>query len=116
MKDNIMAKVTRTYSNRTLQAIKIFASQIRIARKKHHWSVAELAERVGTTRPTIQQIEQGNPATGLGLYFEAANILGILLFEANEHQMTVIQKNLDMSLSLLPKRIDKDRSEVFDDF
>ena len=111
-----MAKVTRTYSNRTLQAMKIFASQIRLARKEHRWSIAELAERVGTTRPTIAQIELGNPATGLGLYFEAANILGIPLFEADEHEMTAIQKKLDMALSLLPRRIDKDRDEVFDDF
>jgi len=111
-----MAKVTRTYSNRTLQVIKIFASQIRLARKTHKWSIAELAERVGTTRPTIQQIEQGNPATALGLYFEAANILGIPLFDTDANQMTALQKQLDMSLSLLPKRIDKNRSEVFDDF
>jgi transcriptional regulator with XRE-family HTH domain len=111
-----MAKVTRTYSNRTLQAMKIFASQIRLARKEHRWSIAELAERVGTTRPTIQQIEQGNPATGLGLYFEVANILGIPLFDTDANQMTAIQKQLDMSLSLLPKRIDKDRKGVFDDF
>ena len=111
-----MAKVTRTYSTRTLQAMKIFASQICIARKEHQWSVAELAERVGTTRPTIQQIEQGNPATGLGLYFEAANILGVPLYEAENPQMTAIQKKLDRSLTLLPKRIDKDRGEVFDDF
>ncbi len=111
-----MAKVTRTYSSRTLQAMKIFASLIRIARKEQRWSAAELAERIGTTRPTIQQIEQGNPATGMGLYFEAANILGVSLFEADEHQMTAIQKNLDMSLALLPKRIDKDHDEVFDDF
>ncbi len=111
-----MAKVTRTYSNQTLQVVKIFASQIRLARKEHKWSIAELAERVGTTRPTIQQIEQGNPATGLGLYLEAANILGIPLFHTDANRMTAIQKHLDMSLSLLPKRIDKDRAEVFDDF
>jgi transcriptional regulator with XRE-family HTH domain len=111
-----MAKVTRTYSNRTLQAMKIFAAQIRLSRKEHRWSIAELAERVGTTRPTIQKIEQGNPATGLGLYFEAASILGIPLFDTDANQMTAIQNRLDMTLSLLPKRIDKDRSEVFDDF
>ncbi len=111
-----MAKITRTYSNRTLQAMKIFASQIRLARKEHKWSTTELAERVGTSRPTILQIEQANPTTGLGLYFEAANLLGISLFEPDANEMTAIQKNLDMKLSLLPKRIDKDRSEVFDDF
>ena len=96
--------------------MKIFAAQIRLARKEHRWSIAELAERVGTTRPTIQKIEQGNPATGLCLYFEAASILGIPLFDTDANQMTAIQNRLDMTLSLLPKRIDKDRSEVFDDF
>lgn len=111
-----MAKSTRTYSSRTLQSIKIFALQIQAARKQQGWSEAELAERAGTTRPTIRQIEKGNPATSLGLYFEVATLLGIPLYDADSQKLTGIQNNLELQIALLPKRIDKDRGEVFDDF
>jgi transcriptional regulator with XRE-family HTH domain len=111
-----MAKTSRTYSKQTLQAIKVFATQIKVSRKKHRWSVAELAERAGSTRPTIRRIEQGSPASELGLYFEVATLLGIPLFDADSQKLTAIQDNLNLQLAVLPKRIDKDRGEVFDDF
>lgn len=111
-----MAKTRRIYSNQTLQALKAFASQIKLARKKHRWSEAELAERAGTSRPTIRGIEEGNPGTAIGLYFEIATLLGIPLFGEDSESLKTIQKNLDMELALLPKRIDKESREVFDEF
>ncbi len=111
-----MSKNSRVYSNQTLRAIKLFSTQIKVARKKHRWSEAELAERAGTTRPTIRRIEEGNPSSELGLYFEIATLLGIPLFHVDGQKLTTIQDNLNMQLALLPKRIDTDRSEVFDDF
>ncbi|MBW2940368.1 hypothetical protein [Zhongshania aquimaris] len=42
-----MAKLKRSYSNRAMQALKVFALQIQVARKQRGWSEAELAERVG---------------------------------------------------------------------
>ena len=111
-----MAKTSRTYSSQTLQAIKVFATQIQIARKKHRWSEAELAERAGTTRPTIRRIEQGSPSTELGLYFEIANLLGIPLFDADNQRLSAIQGNLNLQLAVLPKRVSADNSEIFDDF
>ena len=111
-----MGRNSRTYSSQTLQAIKIFASQIKVARKKRRWSEAELAERAGTTRPTIRRIEQGSPTTELGLYFEIALLLGVCLFEEDSEKLAAIQDNLNLQLVLLPKRIDAESKEVFDDF
>ncbi|MEX0618621.1 MAG: helix-turn-helix domain-containing protein [Pseudohongiellaceae bacterium] len=111
-----MAKTARTYSNRTLQAIRVLATQIQLARKQHRWTEAELAERAGASRSTIRMIEDGNPATGLGLYFEVATLLGISLYDADSQKLTDIQHTLDLKLALLPSRIDKHRGEVFDDF
>ena len=106
----------RVYSSATRQALKLFASQIRVARKKRNWSEAELAKRAGTTRPTIRKIEQGNPGTEIGLYFEVATLLGIFLYTPNSMRLVQEQQKLDLELSLLPKRIDQDDDEVFDDF
>jgi transcriptional regulator with XRE-family HTH domain len=111
-----MGRNTRSYSTTTRQALKLFATQVKIARKKHRWSEAELAERAGTTRPTIRKVEQGSPTTEIGLYFEIAGLLGIPLFTTDSTQMTGIQNTLDLQLSLLPKRINTDSGEVFDDF
>lgn len=114
--DLTMGRIKRNYSNHTLKATKLFAAQIKLARKKHHWSETELAERAGISRPTVRNIEQGNPATELGLYFEVATLLGVTLFHEDSSKLTAIQKDLDLQLALLPKRIDSDTSEVFDDF
>ncbi len=111
-----MGRNSRTYSNHTLKAIKLFAAQIKLARKKQRWSEMELAERAGTSRSTIRQIEKGSPATELGLYFEIASLLGIALFDADDNNLNTLQDKLDLQLALLPKRIDAESSEVFDDF
>ncbi|MEZ5528675.1 MAG: helix-turn-helix domain-containing protein [Porticoccaceae bacterium] len=111
-----MPRHKRNYSKRSLQAMKVFAKQIQIARKEHRWTEAELAERAGTTRPTIRQIEKGSPSTGLGLYFEVATLLGIPLFATDERNLTALESSLDMRATLLPRRIDKEEEEVFDDF
>jgi transcriptional regulator with XRE-family HTH domain len=111
-----MGKKIRTYSDNTLQAIKLLASLIKAARKRKGWSESDLAERCGATRPTIRKIEQGSPATEIGLYFEIASILGIPLFTNDAHELKAMRKRVDLELSVLPQRIRKDTKEVFDDF
>jgi transcriptional regulator with XRE-family HTH domain len=111
-----MGKKLRTYSDNTLRAIKLLASLIKAARKRKGWNETDLAERCGATRPTIRKIEQGSPATEIGLYFEVANILGISLFTEDPHELTAIQERVNLELSVLPQRIRKDTKDVFDDF
>ena len=96
--------------------MQVLARQIQIARKQRRWSEAELAERAGTTRPTIREIEKGNASTSLGLYFEVATLLGIPLFAESEQGLDTLQERLGRETALLPKRIDRQTSDVFDDF
>lgn len=112
-----MGKIqNRTYSRYAMQAMQVFSELIKTARKKQRWSEAELAERAGISRLTVRKIEQGNPGTELGLYFEVAALLGIPLFAADSNKLTAIAHELEMQLALLPKRIDKESDEVFDEF
>ncbi len=111
-----MGKKTRNYSNQTLRAIGLLANLIQSARKRKGWSESDLAERCGATRPTIRRIEQGNPATEIGLYFEIANLLDIPLFSDDPRQIRAMEKKLDLELSVLPQRIRKGTKEVFDEF
>lgn len=112
-----MGKVQkRIYSRHAMQAMQLLAALIKTARKKQRWSEAELAERAGISRLTVRKIEQGNPGTELGLYFEAATLLGIPLFATDSNKLTAMARELDLQLALLPKRIDKEAGEVFDEF
>lgn len=111
-----MGKKIRTYSSRTSQALKLLASLIKTTRKRRGWSESDLAERCNTTRATIRKIEQGNPGTAIGLYFETAHLLGIPLLAEDDDNLSEIQKRVDLELAVLPKRIRKGSKEVFDDF
>jgi len=111
-----MGKKIRSYSDVTLYAIDLLAKMIQSARKRRGWSESELAERCGATRPTIRRIEQGNPATEIGLYFEIANILDIPLFSDDPKQLRSLNEKLDLEISVLPQRIRKGTEDVFDDF
>ena len=111
-----MGKKIRSYSDVTLYAIDLLAKMIQSARKRRGWSESELAERCGATRPTIRRIEQGNPATEIGLYFEIANILDIPLFSDDPKQLRSLNEKLNLEISVLPQRIRKGTEDVFDDF
>ena len=77
---------------------------------------AELAERVGVSRSTIQRIESGDHKCEIGLVFEAAYIVGVDLFSDDSNIMSLYQKSINDSLMLLPKRIRKQRVKVENDF
>ena len=111
-----MAKKIRTYSSRASQALRLLASLIKAARKRKGWNESELAERCDTTRGTIRKIEQGNPGTEIGLYFEIANLLGIPLLAEDSDDLSQLQKRVDLELSVLPQRVRKNSGEIFDDF
>ena len=111
-----MAKKIRTYSSRVSQALRLLASLIKAARKRKGWNESELAERCDTTRGTIRKIEQGNPGTEIGLYFEIANLLGIPLLAEDSDDLSQLQKRVDLELSVLPQRVRKSSGEIFDDF
>ncbi len=106
----------RAYSRITTEAASLLGDHVRLARRERRWSEAELAERVGVSRATIQKIEKGDPAVTLGLALEACAIVGVPLFGAEDagglatHGGRVADK-----MALLPKRVRKP-TPVSDDF
>jgi DNA-binding XRE family transcriptional regulator len=56
---------------------------IHINRKKYRWSEASLAECMGISRTTLRKLEKGDLRCSLELYFVAASLTGIKLFELN---------------------------------
>jgi DNA-binding XRE family transcriptional regulator len=73
--------VQRKYFKGTLATFKVLGSEIREARKKRGYSEEALASRVKCSRDTIRAIEAGKPTVEIGLFFEAAAHVGIVIFD-----------------------------------
>lgn len=65
----------------TAAARKILAKlggDIRDARRRRRLTMAVVAERAFTSRSTLQRVEQGDPAVGMGIYAAVLQALGLL--------------------------------------
>lgn len=107
---------TRAYSRYSVEAASLFGKQIKLGRKQRKWTESELAERMGVSRATIQKIENGDMSCALGFYLEGASLVGIKLFESDNHSLTHQLMRVDDKIALLPKSIKSSRKEVNDDF
>jgi transcriptional regulator with XRE-family HTH domain len=109
-------QATRTYSRITRYAATLLGKQIRIARKERKMTIQELAERAGFSRGLLQRIEKGDLKCRLGSVFEAAALVGIKLFDADELSLTTRIMQADDKIALLPKHIHPGQKVVDDDF
>ena len=50
---------------------------IKLARKRRKFTTIQVAERAGIDRSTLYEIENGNPSTSLGAYFNTLRVLGL---------------------------------------
>jgi len=110
-----MAKL-RTYSKYALDAALLLGQQIRLARKKRRWSEANLAERAGISRATLQKIEAGEMTPAIGLVFEVATLAGVPLFEQDIQRLETSIDLTQSKIALLPKRIRIQTKVADDDF
>ncbi|MCP5278449.1 MAG: helix-turn-helix transcriptional regulator [Thiobacillus sp.] len=106
----------RTYSRASLEALTLLGKLIQLARKQRRMTAAELAERTGISRSTLQRIEKGDPKVEVGLMFEAAALVGVPLFDAGPGRLVDKIARADDKLALLPKAIHKADTEVNDAF
>jgi transcriptional regulator with XRE-family HTH domain len=106
----------RPYSRYSRDAAVLLGQLIRRSRIERKLTVSELAERAGFSRGLVQRIEQGDPGCAIGAVFEAAAIVGVRLFDADQATLTTsIAANTAM-LTLLPKAIRTPTAEAKDDF
>jgi len=112
-----MAKpLQRPYSKLTQRALALLSRQIRLGRKERKITTQELADRAGISRSLVQRIEKGDPGCQIGAVLEAATIVGVQLFEADNAAMATRIREADARLALLPKRTDHSRKPVDDEF
>lgn len=98
----------------TAEALAILSASIRRGRLERGWTLAELAERVGTSVGTMRSVERGQSGVAIGTVLEAATLVGTPLFHTNP---TIRSQHLSLqhqALALLPgsarpnKRVDDD--------
>ncbi|MCC5855545.1 MAG: helix-turn-helix transcriptional regulator [Idiomarina sp.] len=111
-----MAVQQRTYTRYTLDSISVLGKLIREGRKTRRMTETELAERLGIARSTVQRVEKGDPKVEIGIMFEAAALVGVPLFDANQREVQAHSARLDDRLAVLPKHVRKVTAKIIDDF
>ncbi|WP_391529128.1 helix-turn-helix transcriptional regulator [Photorhabdus akhurstii] len=106
----------RAYSKFSQEAVMLLGEQIKLGKKQRHWSEKNLAERAGISRTTLQKIENGDMGCSIGLAFELANLVGINLFDNDKFPISTRIEQTRGKLVLLPRRIQEEKREVYDDF
>lgn len=108
--------IPRTYSRYGRNATELLGSLIREARIEQKLTAQKVADRAGISRGMLQRIEKGDPKCGIGAVFEAARIVGVVLFEESENRLSERLSQTKKNLALLPKSAPKNTKAVRDDF
>ena len=107
---------TRSYSRYSAEAVRLLGQSIRLARIDRKLTVEQLAERAGISRGLVQRIEKGDMGCTIGAAFEAAAIVGVRLFDADQSTMTARTMSNEKILTLLPQSVRTSIRAVKDDF
>ncbi len=98
-----MAVIARSFA--TTEALQLLGARVRLARQRRRLTVAQLAQRVGASRTTIQKIEAGDPGVALGSALEAATLLGVALFHPDPDRRRLEAARVDDMLAQLPEPV-----------
>ena len=107
---------TRAYSRYSRDAVVLLGQTIRLGRMNRKLTIAELAERADVSRGLIQRIERGDLGCSIGAVFEAATVVGIRLFDADQLTLTTSMASNQQMLTLLPKSVRPSQKAIKDDF
>lgn len=50
------------------QALELMGEQIKLARRRRHLSMQDIADRATVTRLTVSKVEHGDPTVSMGIY------------------------------------------------
>ena len=106
----------RIYSPYAREAAALLGEQIKLGRRQRQWTEANLAERAGISRTTLQKIENGEMSCAIGLVFEVAALVGVVLFDSEKLPLTLQREQTHDKLALLPRRARAGNKPVPDDF
>jgi len=108
--------VDRAYSRYSRDAAVLLGQLIRRARIERHITVEELAERAGLSRGLVHRVEKGDLGCSIGAMFEAAAVVGVRLFDADQMALAGQLSINAAALALLPQKVRTPTGPVKDDF
>jgi transcriptional regulator with XRE-family HTH domain len=111
-----MPKKIRPQSRYAKAAAALLGQLIRKARIDQKMTAERLAERVGVSRGLLRRIENGDRGPTLATVFEAAAVLGVPLFDADEKKLDSALASNTAVMSLIPKAVHGPRGKTDDNF
>lgn len=111
-----MNQKERSFSRYAREAAALLGRRVRLGRLERRWTEQELADRAGISRATLQKIEKGELTVAIGLVFEVASLVGVVLFETDRESLARHTARADEKLALLPATVRKSGKLVDDTF
>lgn len=101
-----MARRPISLTSPAREALRVLGGQIRLARHERGWTVAEFAQRIGVSPPTVIAIETGAPGTAIGTVLTAATLVGVPLFNVEDPaELARMRRRGEERLALIPTRV-----------
>jgi transcriptional regulator with XRE-family HTH domain len=85
----------------------VLGNQIKLARHRRGWSIADLAARLGVNPRTVTNLEAGVPTVSIGTVFNAAFLVGVDLFGLSGPELARARRAGEETLALLPAKVRK---------
>lgn len=101
--------------NKAKEVLKQLGSQIRLARKRRLWTIAELSQKMGVSSPTVIALEKGEPTVSVGVLVSALWTLG-LDTELRELANPNDTEGIKLMNARLPKKVRTRKRTLDNDF
>lgn len=97
------------------EALAQLGEQIRMARKRRQWTIAELAKKIDVSAPTIMALEKGEPTVSVGVLVSVLWTLGLETELRNLANPNDIE-GIKLMNARLPKKIRTSKRNLDNDF
>lgn len=97
------------------EALAQLGEQIRMARKRRQWTIAELAKKIGVSSPTLIALEKGEPTVSVGVLVSTLWTLGLETELRNLANPNDIE-GIKLMNTRLPKKIRTSKRTLDNDF
>ncbi|MFN7454893.1 MAG: helix-turn-helix domain-containing protein [Pseudobdellovibrionaceae bacterium] len=97
------------------EALAQLGEQIRMARKRRQWTIAELAKKIGVSSPTLIALEKGAPTVSVGVLVSTLWTLGLETELRNLANPNDIE-GIKLMNTRLPKKIRTSKRTLDNDF
>lgn len=97
------------------EALAQLGGQIRMARKRRQWTIAELAKKIGVSSPTLMALEKGEPTVSVGVLVSTLWTLGLETELCNLANPNDIE-GIKLMNTRLPKKIRTSKRTLDNDF